>query len=286
MPELPDLEVIREYLASRIAGVPISAAQVLRPIIMRNLLGGDPADHLVGHAFADVTRRAKFLLLPLDSSAHPDSHTTLVINPMLAGRLRYGAPLKRYRKRDAFAVGFEDGNELLYNDAKDMGKIYLTEDVGLVPTFDEMGPEATDPSLTLAVLRERLRGFRGEIKGILVRPRFVTGIGNAYADEILWRARIYPFRRRPSLSDDDVAALHQAMQIVLSEAIETLRNRVGDDIHVEIRDFLAVHGKAEQPCPRCGSAISEVNRKRRTTHFCRACQPGILIGRTRTLSGE
>ena len=280
MPELPDLEVIREFLAPRISDVPIASAQVLRPIIMRNLLGGDLADHLVGHTLAGVGRRGKFLLLPLDSGA------LMVINPMLAGRLGYGAPRTRYRKRDALAIGFEDGAELLYNDAKDMGKIYLTGDLESIPTFAEMGPEATDSALTAEAFAQRLRGFQGEIKGILTRERFLAGIGNAYADEILWRAGIYPFRRRASLVNDEVAALRDATGRVLSEAIETLRGRVGADIHVEVRDFLAVHGKPGQPCPRCGSAISEVKRERRTTHFCRTCQPGILIGRSRTLGGE
>jgi ribosomal protein S13 len=120
---------------------------------------------------------------------------------------------------------------------------------------------------------------RGEIKRVLARQSFVAGIGNAYADEICWRAGIYPFRRRSRLSDDEVERLYTAMRDALVEALETLRARVGDAIDKEVRDFLSVHGKAGQPCPRCGSAISEVKRERRATHFCRACQPGLLIGR-------
>jgi formamidopyrimidine-DNA glycosylase len=272
MPELPDLEVISEFLAPRLVGVSIAAAQVRRPLVVRNLLDGDLAGHLVGRRFTAVSRRGKFLLLPLDSGA------TLVINPMLAGRLRYGEPLPRHRTRDALVLRL-GGHELRYHDVKDMGKVYLTDDLTQVPTFASQGPEATDPALTLEVFRQRLRQHRGEIKGVLTDQTFVAGIGNAYADEICWRAGLYPFRRRPSLSDDDVARLYAAMRAVLTEATATLRTRVGEAIDVEVRDFLAVHGKAGQACPRCGTPISEVRRERRATHFCRTCQPGLMVGR-------
>jgi formamidopyrimidine-DNA glycosylase len=272
MPELPDLEVIREFLERRIVNVPIVSAEVRRHLVVRNLLGGNTAGHLVGHRFSAVQRRGKFLILPLDSQA------TIVINPMLAGRLRYGVPLPRHRTRDALVLGLEDNRELRYHDAKDMGKVYLTTDLDQIPTFSELGPEATDPELTLEAFCERLRRHTGEVKGTLTNQSFVAGIGNAYADEICWRARIYPFRRRPSLDDVETATLYAAMGSVLSEAIETLRARVGENIDVEVRDFLAVHGKAGQPCPRCSSPISSVTRQRRTTNFCRTCQPGLMVG--------
>jgi formamidopyrimidine-DNA glycosylase len=131
----------------------------------------------------------------------------------------------------------------------------------------------------LEVFRERLRPRRGEIKGVLTNQTFVAGIGNAYGDEICWRARLYPFRRGPTLSETDVAGLYGAMRTVLEEAVETLEARVGDEIHVEVRDFLAVHGKAGKDCPRCGATISKVTRSRRTTNFCRTCQPGLMIAR-------
>lgn len=272
MPELPDLEVIGEYLVQRVVGVPITSAEVRRPIVVRNLLGGDVGPRLVGRQFTHVLRRGKYLLLPLDDG------TTLVINPMLAGRIRYGEPLPRHRKRDVLVLLLADGHELRYHDTKDMGKVYLTRDLSQVPTFSTLGLEATDPDLTLDVFRQRLRRQRGEIKHVLTKQSFVAGIGNAYADEILWHARLYPFRRRSTLTDEEIARLYDAMRTVLAQAIEVLRARVGDAIDVELRDFLAVHGKAEEPCPRCGSAISEVKRERRATHFCRSCQPGLMVG--------
>ena len=273
MPELPDLEVIRRYLASRLTDVVIADAEVRRPLIVRNLLGGEAAERLVGRRFLAAARRGKFLLLPLDQAV------TLAINPMLAGRIRYGEPLPRDRVRDALVLRLADGRELRYHDPADMGKVYLTADLAHIPTFSEQGPEANDPDLSLEAFRERLRRYPGEIKGILTNQSVVAGIGNAYADEILWRGRIYPFRKRSSLSHDEIGQVHRAMRETLAEAIAILEERMGDAIDVEIRDFLAVHGKPGQPCPRCGSAISEVTRERRSTHFCRTCQPWLMIAR-------
>ena len=157
MPELPDLEVIRAVLVRRIVDVQILSVDVLRPLIVRNLLGGELDAHLAGRRFVDVQRCGKFLLLPLDDG------NTLVTHPMLAGRLRYGLPLARNRTRDALVIRLAGGRELRYNDAKDMGKVYLTHDLAQVPTFGDLGPEATDPALTLDGFRERLRPRRGEI---------------------------------------------------------------------------------------------------------------------------
>ena len=273
MPELPDLEVIRSYLDPRIAGVAITAAEVRRPIVVRNLLGGEAPERLAGRVLGGAARRGKFLLLPLDDG------TTMVVNPMLNGRIRYGDPLRRERVRDSPVITLADGCELRYHDASDMGKVYLTDDLGRVPAFDGQGPDADDLVLTLDLFRERLRCHTGEIKGVLTNQAFVAGIGNAYADEICWCAQVYPFRRRANLSAAEVERLYRCMRAVLEKAIETLRERVGDAIDVEVRDFLAVHGKAGQPCPRCGGPISEVKRERRATQFCRACQPGLMVER-------
>jgi formamidopyrimidine-DNA glycosylase len=273
MPELPDLEVIRERLASRVAGLQIVSVAVLRPIIVRDLTGGDPNRDWAGRSIVAVSRRGKFLLLGLDDGMN------IVINPMLAGRIRHAAPLARTRKRDALALLLGDGTELRYNDAADMGKIYLTRDLAAVPTFAELGPEATDPALDLAAFAGRTRRHTGEIKTMLTNQGFVAGIGNAYADEICWRAQLYPFRRRPTLGEAEIRRLHDAVGATLNEAIAILRSRVPDTLDVEIRDFLAVHGKPGQPCPRCRASISEVTRERRATHFCRACQPGLMVAR-------
>jgi len=273
MPELPDLEVIKEILRRKVLRQRIEAVEVLRPIVLRILEPRLSAqDFLAGRTIDDVDRRGKMLLFLLDHDRW------VVVNAMLAGRLRYCPHTERKRARDYLRLHLANGWDLRYHDPKGMGKIYLTRDLSLLPGYASLGPDALDPTLTPKAFLDRLRRHRGEIKGILTRGRLVAGIGNAYADEILFRAGIYPFRKRPTLSPQEQLALYAAMQQVLSEAIEVLRERVGENIHIEVRDFMQVHNKAGQPCPRCGHRISEIKVGRRSTNFCRHCQPGSMLG--------
>ena len=112
---------------------------------------------------------------------------------------------------------------------------------------------------------------------MLTRGQFLAGIGNAYADEVLFEAGIFPFKKRKALSDEDLRRLHLAIPTVLHNAIAVLRDRMGDDIHLKIRDFLSVHGKGGSPCPRCGGNITTIGANRRLTNYCRHCQPGMLL---------
>ncbi|MGB3905359.1 MAG: DNA-formamidopyrimidine glycosylase family protein [Anaerolineae bacterium] len=272
MPELPDLEVIKEYLQGVLPGERVEAVEVLRPLVVRNLISEDFVDTLTGNEISAVRRRGKFLLLDLETGAK------LVINPMLAGRLHYCEPDERRQKRTFLILRLSTGMDLRYVDAKAMGKVYLTADLNLIPGFARQGPEALDPELTLEAFQDRLRRRRGEIKGVLTNQAVLAGIGNAYADEILFRAGLYPFRKRPNLSTEEVERLYDAIRSVLSEAIVTLRERVGDEIDVKVRDFLQVHGKGGTSCPRCSTSISEIKARNRLTNFCRSCQPGRMVG--------
>jgi len=272
MPELPDLEIIKDVLARRLVGRRIGEVDVLRPLVVRVLEpGATPESFLVGRTVAEVSRRAKFLRLALDDGGW------IAINAMLAGRLRYTPATQRARVRDYVRIRFDDGGTLSYHDLKGMGKVYLTRHLDEIPGYAGMGPDALDPDLTAEGFLQRLRPFRGEIKGVLTRGEAVAGIGNAYADEILFEAGIYPFRKRTSLSKEEQLRLYGAMRDVLTRAIDVLRERVGERIDVEVRDFLAVHNRGGQPCPRCGHPISEVKVANRATSFCRTCQPGTLV---------
>lgn len=271
MPELPDLQIIAEFLQREVSGAHVVAVEVLKPIVVRNLTGDDLATRLVGQRIESVSRRGKFLLLPLSSG------DWLVINPMLAGRLRYHLSSDKITGKPFLILRLANGMSLRYSDAVTMGKVYLTPALDAVPGFARQGPEALEAQLTPEVFAARLRRHPGEIKGILTDQSFVAGIGNAYADEILFCARVYPFRKRPSLNAAAVRRIYECMHMVLEGAILILRERVGTDIHEEIRDFLQVHGRGGQPCPRCGTPISEIKARQRLTNFCRTCQPGTMI---------
>lgn len=273
MPELPELDIVCEVLNRRIAGKRIERVDLVAPaaaIVIRDLTGRGVEPSLRGEQITTIRRRGKFLLFALRTDA-----PWLVINPKLSGRLHLASPGDRRYARTALVLGFDGGQELRYVDQKTMGQLYLTDALEGVPGFAGMGPEPLDVSY--AEFKARLQPFRGEIKGVLVRSEFVAGIGNAYADEILWAARIHPYRKRTQLTAEEVERLYDAMRATLIDATDKMRVEIGEEIHREPRTFLNVHLRTGDPCPRCGSPISLVSANQRITNFCRTCQPGGLI---------
>jgi formamidopyrimidine-DNA glycosylase len=275
MPELPELEVVRDVLIRRIAGTKINAVNILPPggaVVIRDLTNLGFAESLTGTTIKTIARRGKFLLFSLERD---DAKFFIVINPKLSGRLQLASPNDKRMPKTHILFLLSSGDELRYVDQKQMGQVYLTRDVETVPEFSGMGPEALDVSRE--DFREQLKKFRGEIKGILTRKEFVAGIGNAYADEILFAARLHPYRKRTQLTTQEIDQLYDAMQLTLREATEKVRAEMGEQVHLKPRDFMAVHMKSGEPCPRCGTAISLVGANQRITNFCRTCQPGGLI---------
>jgi formamidopyrimidine-DNA glycosylase len=274
MPELPELEVVREVLGRRLLGRPIRQVTLApkgSPLVVRDLTARGFAATLTGEAFARVERRGKFLAFTLQPS-----DLFLVVNPKLTGRLQLCAPGEKKAGPVHLALHFDEPpTELRYVDSKTMGQVYLTDRLEAIPTFADMGPDAL--AVSLDDFRTRLRSFRGEIKGILIRAPFVAGIGNAYADEILWHARIHPYRKRTSLTPAEVELLFDSMGSVLRAAIEQVRLPMGDDVHLKPRDFFAVHMRSGEACPRCGTPVSAITANQRITNFCRTCQPGGLL---------
>jgi formamidopyrimidine-DNA glycosylase len=275
MPELPELEVVREVLVRRVVGEKITSVEVLPPggpIVVRDLTQGGFAAALTGATIVAVMRRGKFLVFTFDA---PPPSLSLAINPKLTGRLQLAEPSEKRPAKTHVVFTLPNGKQLRYLDQKQMGQLYLTHDLKSVPDYAGMGPEPLE--ISLEDFRARLKPFRGEIKGVLTRGEFVAGIGNAYADEILWAARLHPYRKRTQLTAEEVERLYAGMRLTLTESIEKVRAEMGENIHLKPRDFLAVHMKTGEPCPRCGTPISLVGANQRITNFCRTCQPGGLI---------
>ena len=290
MPELPDLTVVADALHASLAGRTVRSAEAPGPLAVR----GTPAElqALTGQRLVEVRRRGKFLLIALD-------HDAIACNPMLTGRFQLASPGDKRPPKTAVVLGFgprlaaaTDGAawtkgaawmpaddapvEVRYRDPTQMGKIYL-QPAGadrVAPGLGEpdQGPDADDPALTLDAWRERIRRHPGELKNLLRNQAFVAGIGNAYSDEILHAARLLPFRKRSSLANEEVDALYEATRATLATAVEVLKTRVPPTFERQVRDFLAVHDKGGQPCPRCGTRITEVRAGGFITSFCRGCQ--------------
>lgn len=274
MPELPELEVVCEVLQRRLIGQTITAVQVFPPgglIVVRDLIQAGFDHALLNATFASVTRRGKFLVFAFQ----PPADFFIALNPKLTGRLQLATPGDKRQAKTHVIVTLANGQELRYLDQKTMGQIYLTRDVATVPEYAGLGPEPFD--ISLKDFRARLKPYRGEIKGVLTRGEFVAGIGNAYADEILWAARLHPYRKRTQLTPEEIDRLYDAIRLTLRDATNIVRAEMGEAIHQERRDFMAVHMKTGEPCPRCGTSISLVSANQRITNFCRTCQPGGLI---------
>lgn len=268
MPELPDLEAIKTVLNSKIAGVRIDRVETIQSLVIRQPYLKEFESVIAANRFIEINRRGKFLLFNLESKH------TLAIHFMLTGRLQYCSAKENLKPKTCFIFHLEDGKQLRYYDRKLMGKIYLVEKGRLsqIPHWNEMGPDALDDHVTLDVFHSRIKPYSGQIKNVLLNDSFLTGIGNAYADEILFEAGIYPFWPITSLSDEEVRALYNAIRSVLMEAVGTVADRMQDDITTEVRDFLKVHRRGGKPCPVCGGPISQVQANRRITSYCRNCQ--------------
>ena len=270
MPELPDLTVVAEELERRVTGRTVIEASAPTPILVRAT--PDELAALVGLTIGLPSRRGKFLLLPFLTGDEPTR--ILAANPMLAGRFWLVPSKATVRARTGLRLRLDGPEELRYVDREMLGKLYLVTPDGLgdVPGWAEMGPDADDPALTLEEFRKRIRRHPGELKPLLRNSKFVAGIGNAYSDEILWEARLAPFRKRSSLSEAQVEDLYRAMQTVLADATTRVRDSVPPAIETQDRSFLKVHLRGGQPCPRCGRELRQIGGREATT-FCRTCQP-------------
>lgn len=272
MPEAPELQAAAEFLRPRLIGETVESAEIIKPIV--RAVGFDMEADAAGRMFESVERRGKFLIFALSGDRRA------VVNCKLTGALQLCPSAQRTQKRTCVRFSLSGGGDLRYVDDRMMGQFYYvsSDALGEVPGLTDQGPDVLDDDLGFDDFRERLKRFSGEIKGILTRGKVISGIGNAYADEILFAARVYPFKRRKALSDDELRRIHECSRLVTLDALESVRERMGGRLDHKARDFLKVHNRKGQPCPRCAKPIAELRANRRITSYCRACQPGMLIG--------
>jgi len=267
MPELPDLEVMREGLDRRLVGREILAANAYSPSILKT--ASISLEELVGERFAAVSRRGKHLILTCRDDLH------VVVHLMLAGRLVIARGATEPTKATAFGLAFDDGSELriVENGGIKLAKVYLVGDPIDVPAIASLGVEPLSEMFTVAYLKERLVGLRRQLKGLITDQRVIAGIGTAYADEILFEARLSPIRYASALTDEEIERLHRAIMEVLRRGIEEIRSRSDGVLLAEgSRDFMRVYKRTGQPCPVCGGRIAEIRYAQKRTYYCPNCQ--------------
>jgi formamidopyrimidine-DNA glycosylase len=277
VPELPEVETIRRQLGSVAVGRSVVAVRSTWP---KSLTGREvePAA-LLGHPVTAVWRRGKVLGLDLAGGI------SLLVHLRMTGQLLHDVP-----DRDGHRIGetsatrvvldLDDGSRLVFNDHRKFGRMVVlpTTAVAADALLARMGPEPLEPAFDAVALAAALRRHpRLRLKAALLDQGVVAGIGNIYADEVLWAARLHPERRAGTLRRPATVGLHAGMVTVLSEGItrggSTMRDYV--DARGDRGGYLevaAVYGRTGQPCRRCGTAIVKVALGGRGTHFCPSCQ--------------
>jgi formamidopyrimidine-DNA glycosylase len=270
MPELPEVETVRRGLE------PVLAGRELRDVEIRDGRLTAPADpsaiahELRGAVVEGVGRRGKYLTLGLADGR------TLVCHLRMTGWFHHvEEPLERPHLRALF--GLDDGSWVLYSDQRRFGTMRLVA-AGELDAFwtGRVGPEPLDGGWTAASLRAALRGRVAPVKALLLDQRIVAGVGNIYADEALWQARIHPLTQGGQLGPARVARLHDAVVDVLEQGIEAQGASIDSYRRVDgepgsMQERFMVFGRTGEPCPRCGASIVKTRVAQRGTHFCPRC---------------
>src|ERR687891_2242502 len=268
MPELPEVETIRAQLAPRLAGRSLVRVEILDPRLTRPIDLFEVAEELEGDRVVAVERRGKYLVLRLESGL------ALLVHLRMTG----GFALERASHERAI-LELDDGTRLAYRDVRRFGTWLVLEDAELDPYLaGKHGPEPLGSRFTADWLAARLAVRRAPVKAVLLDQRVVAGLGNIYADEALWRARLNPLRPAESLTREEAGRLHRAIRQALRTGIarqgSTLRDYARPDGSAgSMQTEFRVYGRDGQPCPRCRTPIAKARLAGRGAWFCPRCQP-------------
>jgi formamidopyrimidine-DNA glycosylase len=270
VPELPEVEALAADLRGRVVGRRIERVDVAAISALKTF--DPPATALHGREVTGAGRFGKFLDLIAG-----DLH--LVVHLARAGWLHYRdalppAPLKPGKGPIALRVRLDNGGgfDLTEQGTQKRLAAYLVRDPAEVPGVSKLGPDAL--SSDLATFAARLRSRRGQVKGVLTDQEVLAGVGNAYSDEILHRARLSPFAITDRLTDEQLAGLYEATQVTLKDAVSRSVGQGAASLKGEKRSGLLVHNRTGLPCPVCGDTIREVSFADSSLQYCPGCQTG------------
>jgi formamidopyrimidine-DNA glycosylase len=268
VPELPEVETIRAQLAPRLEGRALARVEILDPRLTRPLDLFEVAEELEGDRVLGVERRGKYLLLRLESGL------ALLVHLRMTGGFHW-LPTTHERA----VLELDDGSRLVYRDVRRFGTWLVLEGADLETYLaSKNGPEPLGRRFTRAWLETQLSRRRAPLKAVLLDQRVVAGLGNIYADEALWRARLNPLRPANGLAPGEVSRLHRALRDALRAGIarqgSTLRDYAAPDgSSGSMQEEFRVYGRDGLACPRCRTTISKTRVGGRGTWFCPRCQP-------------
>jgi len=279
VPELPDVTVYVERLAALVVGQPIEGIRIASPFVLRTV--SPSPKELIGAKVVSVERLGKRIIIGVEGARF------IVIHLMIAGRLRWKEPRAKLPGKLALA-GFDFPNgTLVFTEAspKKRASLHVVAGRDSLAEFDRGGLDVF--TATAKQFGERLTGERHTVKRSLTDPTLFDGIGNAYSDEILWAAKMSPFRMTTALDSGEIKALHNAAKTQLVLWTDRMRAEVGDGFPDKVTAFrpeMAVHGKYGEPCPRCGSKVQRIVYADNEANYCATCQTEGKLLADRSLS--
>lgn len=275
MPELPEIETLRRDLADAVIDRRVTDVRVLDPALVRAPSPGDFAAALRGRTLRVAGRRGKYLLVGLNDGR------TWAMHLSLEGRLLLVAEDEALAEGTKLTATLDDGRELRLWDKVSYAATALADAAAVNELFqlDRLGPEPTAPGFTRELLRERFAARRVMVKPTLLDQRVVAGVGNIYADESLWRARVHPTRKAHTLAEAEWTALHRALVDVMGEAVAHRGTSAPGGLYRDLygrkgehQAHLSVFRRAGKLCPRCATSIVRTEVGGRATFHCPACQ--------------
>ncbi|HOR42743.1 MAG TPA: bifunctional DNA-formamidopyrimidine glycosylase/DNA-(apurinic or apyrimidinic site) lyase [Atribacterota bacterium] len=278
MPELPEVETIRRGLEKEVLHKRIIDVQINLPRLIKNLTENQFKTRLTGSFIKTIKRRGKYLLCLLNTK------DCLIFHLGMSGLLLYlGKDMRTIpkikEKHNHLSISFEDASKIIYNDVRQFGKIWLIREGEKLPAIESLGWEPLDDKFTFQIFFDLFRNKKGGIKSQLMNQKYITGVGNIYANEALFQAGIHPQRKSDSLTDQELQKLYFAIKDTLKRAILCDGTTMADESYRNIwgkpgnfAEHILVYGKKNGHCPICGNPLSLIRIENRSTFVCTACQ--------------
>ena len=273
MPELPEVETVVRGLRRPLVGQRIVAVEYEKSSVIRTPSPDEFIARVTGQRVRSINRRAKYILCQLDDGI-------LAVHLKMTGRLYVAAqPATEESGVDRWVrihFSLANGQTLYFSDARRFGGVFYIHDIAEIAP--NLGPEPLEDGFTPAVLTQRLKGRNRQIKALMLEQSFIAGVGNIYADESLFAAKIHPLRRADTLTRPEIKRLHGTIRAALNSGIQHEGASINwyrkpDGTTGQSQDHFAVYDREGEPCLRCGAPIVKIRVAQRGTHFCPHCQP-------------
>lgn len=271
MPELPEVETVKNILKNKLVGLTIKDVKLHYPKIVEYPTSDIFINQIINQTINDVKRRGKWLMIELDDYY-------LLSHLRMEGKYNFKTNKDELNKHEHVTFYLSNNEELRYQDTRKFGRMHLIakEEVHKKEPLLSLGLEPWDKELTKEYLKDKYKNKKLPIKTVILDQNIIVGIGNIYADEVLFMSRISPLKQASMLTDNELEMIIINTQIVLTKAIKlggtTIRTFSAGEVHGRFQNELLIHGKAKEPCIVCKTPITKIQVNGRGTYYCEVCQ--------------